>query len=162
MGYETARALEIDEIASILDDYRKCAVQAKCAGFDWNLWCQRIQFLQSSTNPRPDKYGGSIENRYRILKEIVKAVKTAYPADRICVPLAPLGNFGGMCSPYNSVMFTYAIKRLSEHKLGYQAMLDDFGSWLQGQEPFANGIDTKTALRVSSWPTTSRETQPRA
>eukprot|EP00644_Phytophthora_capsici_P002710 jgi/Phyca11/15173/fgenesh1_pg.PHYCAscaffold_11_\ len=126
--FEMARPLTIDEIAEILDDYRKCAVRAKRAGFDGVelMACNGVvdEFLQSSTNLRTDKYGGSFENRYRILHEIVEALKTVFPASRIGVRLSPNGAYGGMGSSDNHEMFTYVFERLSEHGLAYLGAAD--------------------------------------
>jgi N-ethylmaleimide reductase len=150
--YEMARALEIDEIAGIVDDYRKCAVRAKRAGFDGveihgaNGYLID-QFLQSCTNLRTDKYGGSFENRYRFLGEVVEALKTVYPADRIGVRLAPNGVYGGMGSPDNNEVFTYAMERLSEHKLAYLAMLDGFGFGHTDKSRLLTTFDAKTAFK---------------
>eukprot|EP00644_Phytophthora_capsici_P004990 jgi/Phyca11/12670/fgenesh1_pg.PHYCAscaffold_1_\ len=99
--FETPRALETEEVAGVVEDYRKSAVLAKKAGFDGvelhgaNGYLID-QFLQSVTNKRTDKYGGSFENRARFLLELVEAVKTVFPSYRIGVRLAPNGGFGGM------------------------------------------------------------------
>lgn len=127
--YVRARALELDEIADVVDDYRKCAKRAKAVGFDGvevhgASGCLVDQFLQSSTNWRTDKYGGSFENRSRFLHEIVEALKTVYPADRIAVRLSPNGSAAEMGSEDNFEMFTYAIERLGAHGLAYLALLD--------------------------------------
>ncbi|KAJ8566367.1 hypothetical protein ON010_g6758 [Phytophthora cinnamomi] len=87
-SFETPRALESEEVAGVVDDYRHSAEQAKRAGFDGveihgaNGYLID-QFLQSTTNKRTDKYGGSFENRARFLLEIVEGVKTVFPSYRI-------------------------------------------------------------------------------
>ncbi|KAK1943298.1 putative 12-oxophytodienoate reductase 3 [Phytophthora citrophthora] len=145
--FETPRALETEEIAGIVEDYRKSAVLAKKAGFDGvelhgaNGYLID-QFLQSVTNKRTDKYGGSFENRARFLLELVEAVKTVFPSYRIGVRLAPNGGFGGMGSEDNFEMFTYTMEQLSKHKLGYLAVLDGDSSFLK----FSNRNRTLTAF----------------
>nr|KAE8941189.1 hypothetical protein PF009_g9023 [Phytophthora fragariae] len=130
--FEKARALTTEEFPEVVEMYRQCAIRAKRAGFDGvevhgaNGYLVD-QFMQSVTNQRTDKYGGSFENRYRFLDEIVEALKTVFPAGRIGVRLSPNGVFGGMGSKDNNEMFTYAFERLSEHGLAYLAMLDGFG-----------------------------------
>ncbi|GAB9473136.1 12-oxophytodienoate reductase [Globisporangium polare] len=130
--YETPRALRTDEIAGVVEDYRKSAELAKAAGFDGveihgaNGYLVD-QFLQSISNTRTDQYGGSFENRARLLLEIVDAVKSVWPADRIGVRLGPNGHFGGMGSPDNAEFFTYVFEKLSVHGLAYLALLDGFG-----------------------------------
>uniref|UniRef100_H3G871 NADH:flavin oxidoreductase/NADH oxidase N-terminal domain-containing protein n=1 Tax=Phytophthora ramorum TaxID=164328 RepID=H3G871_PHYRM len=129
VGYERARALTLDEIPDVVEQWRKCAERAKAAGFD-GIEVHAAggylidQFLQSCTNQRTDKYGGSFENRYRFLHEVIEAVKTVFPADRIGVRTAPNSPYGGMGSVDNAEMFMYVYGRLSEHGLAYLAILD--------------------------------------
>ncbi|RLN70981.1 hypothetical protein BBJ29_008158, partial [Phytophthora kernoviae] len=132
--FEMPRALKTEEIPDVVDMYHQCAVRAKRAGFDGvevmaNNGYLGDLFLQSSTNQRTDKYGGSFESRYRFLHEIVEALKTVYPAGRIAVRLSPNGTYGGMGSDDNAEMFTYALEHLSEHGLAYLAILDGFGRY---------------------------------
>lgn len=150
--FEKARALKRDEIPSVVEMYRQCAVRAKRAGFDGvevhgaNGYLVD-QFLQSCTNHRTDEYGGSLENRYRFLGEVVEALKTVYPANRIAVRLSPNGQYGGMGSADNAEMFTYAFERLSEHGLAYLAMLDGFGFGYMTQGKLLTAFDAKKAFK---------------
>ncbi|DBA00641.1 TPA: hypothetical protein N0F65_003570, partial [Lagenidium giganteum] len=150
--YAVPRALETDEIAGVVDDYRKCAEYAKKAGFDGvevhgaNGYLVD-EFLQSVSNKRTDKYGGSFENRYRFLEEIVEALKTVYPANRIAVRLSPNGAFGGMGSEDNYEMFTYAMEKLSKHGLAYLAILDGFGFGTHDKGRLVTAFDAKTAFK---------------
>ena len=78
--HEVPRALETSEIPRVVADYRRAAERAKQAGFDGvELHAANgyliDQFLQSKTNRRTDEYGGSVENRYRFLKEVIAAVR---------------------------------------------------------------------------------------
>src|ERR1700761_3293654 len=94
--YETPRALETDEVAQIVAAYGQAARNAKAAGFDGvevhgaNGYLVE-QFLQSRSNQRTDRYGGSIENRARFLLEVMQAVIEVYGADRVGVRLSPYG-----------------------------------------------------------------------
>ncbi|OWZ11158.1 12-oxophytodienoate reductase [Phytophthora megakarya] len=150
--YETPRALETDEIPAVVESYRHGAELALKAGFDGveihgaNGYLID-QFLQSSTNKRTDKYGGSFENRARLLMEIVEAVKTAVPAHRIGVRLAPNGAFAGMGSEDNYDMFKYTMERLSTYGLGYLAILDGFGFGFQDKSRLTTAFDAKTAFK---------------
>ena len=96
--YQTPRALDTAEIPQVVSDYRQAAARAKQAGFDGveihsaNGYLID-EFLQSKTNHRTDEYGGSIENRYRFLKEIVEAVLTVWDANNVGVRLSPNGSF---------------------------------------------------------------------
>lgn len=76
---------------------------------------------------RTDQYGGSFENRYRLLDEVVTAVKTVYPSDRIGVRLSPQGVFGGMGSEDNWELFTFVADKLREHSLAYLHLMDGLG-----------------------------------
>jgi N-ethylmaleimide reductase len=127
--YETPRALETHEVAAVVDAYRSGAQRAQNAGFDGveihgaNGYLID-QFLQSKTNHRTDRYGGSVENRYRFLDEIVKAILTVWPSGRVGVHLAPNGNFNDMGSPDFRETFLYVAGQLSRHSLGYLHVVD--------------------------------------
>ncbi len=127
--YETPRSLETDEIAQVVDDYRRAAKNAKAAGFDGvevhsaNGYLLD-SFLQSKTNQRQDDYGGSLENRYRLLKEVVEAVTAVWPANRIGVRLSPNGNYNSMGSPDYRETFSYVAQQLNSFGLAYLHVLD--------------------------------------
>ncbi len=140
LPYETPRALETDEIAGVVGDYRRSAERAKAAGFDGvEIHAANgyliDQFLQSKTNQRTDQYGGSLENRFRFLKEIVGAILTVWPAERVGVHLSPNGAFNDMGSPDFRETFTYAAAQLDPFGLGYLHLVDGlaFGFHEQGQ-----------------------------
>lgn len=126
------RALTTEEVAATVQDYKKCAELAKKAGFDGveihgaNGYLIDV-FLQSCTNKRSDQYGGSMENRYRFLKEIIDAVCEVYPADRVGVRISPNGAYGGMGSEDNDVMFPFVAKQLSSYGLAYLHVMDGLG-----------------------------------
>ena len=127
--YETPRALETDEIPGIVRDNREAARRAKQAGFD-GIEIHSAngylidQFLQSKTNHRTDRYGGSLGNRYRFLGEIVESVREVWPADRIGVHLSPNGNFNDMGSPDFRETFLYAAAHLNEVGIAYLHVVD--------------------------------------
>ncbi len=133
--HETPRALETAEIADIVADYRAAAERAKCAGFDGveihsaNGYLLD-SFLQSKTNHRTDQYGGSIENRYRMLDEVVRAVGEVWPMNRIGVRLSPNGSFNDMGSPDFREQFLHVAKQLDGFGLAYLHVMDGlaFGS----------------------------------
>jgi len=93
------------------------------------------QFLDSKTNHRTDRYGGSVENRYRFLKEIVEAILTVWPANRVAVRLSPNGNFNDMGAPDFRETFTDAATRLNEYGLAFLHVVDGlaFGFHEQGK-----------------------------
>jgi N-ethylmaleimide reductase len=127
--HEVPRALKTEEIPGIVEDYRKAAERAKAAGFDGveihgaNGYLID-EFLQSKTNQRSDRYGGSVENRYRFLKEIVEAILTVYPANRVAVRLSPNGNYNEMGSPDFRETFLYVAEQLNSYGLAYLHVVD--------------------------------------
>jgi N-ethylmaleimide reductase len=130
--YETPRSLETHEIPLVVEDYRSAAQRAKNAGFDGvEIHAANgyliDQFLQSKTNQRKDQYGGSLENRYRFLKEIVEAILTVWPASRVGIRLSPNGNFNDMGSPDFRETFLYVAQQLNTYDLAYLHIVDGLG-----------------------------------
>ena len=80
--------------------------------------------MQSKTNQRDDQYGGSIENRYRMLDEVIQAVSSVFPSDRIGVRLSPNGAFNDMGSPDYREQFLYAATELDKLNLAYLHVMD--------------------------------------
>ena len=130
--HETPRALETDELPGVVEDYRAAAHRAKDAGFDGvevhsaNGYLLDT-FLQSKTNQRTDAYGGSVENRCRLLKEVVEAVTSAWPAGRVGVRLSPNGAYNDMGSPDYVETFTHAASMLDKFDLAYLHVMDGLG-----------------------------------
>lgn len=99
-NYEPARALSVEDIARVVEDYRKAAENAKKAGFDGvqlhgaNGYLID-QFLRDGTNLREDEYGGSPENRARLLHEVLAALIEVWGADRVGLRLSPNGETQG-------------------------------------------------------------------
>lgn len=130
--YETPRSLETNEIPLVVEDYRRAAQRAKDAGFDGvEIHAANgyliDQFLQSKTNHRTDQYGGSLENRYRFLKEIVEAILTVWPANRVGVRLSPNGNYNDMGSEDFRETFLYVAQQLNAYGLAYLHIVDGLG-----------------------------------
>jgi N-ethylmaleimide reductase len=122
--YETPRALDTAEIPGVIDAYRQAAKNALEAGFDGvevhgaNGYLIE-QFLQSHTNLRTDRYGGSIENRVRFLMEVTEAVVEVWGADRVGVRLSPHGVANGSGEADPMPLYTHAIKSLNALGLAY-------------------------------------------
>ncbi|MCR4471830.1 MULTISPECIES: alkene reductase [unclassified Burkholderia] len=99
--YELARPLNIEQIQGVIADYVRAARNAIVAGFD-GVQIHAAngylidQFLRDGSNRRDDKYGGSIENRVRLLEEVTQAVVEAVGADRVSVRLSPNGDSQGV------------------------------------------------------------------
>jgi N-ethylmaleimide reductase len=123
------RALETAEIATILEQYRSAAQNAKAAGFDGvELMAANghlvDQFLQDNTNKRIDQYGGSIENRTRFLAEVVQTLADVWGADRVGVRLAPSGTFNGMGDSDPRALFRHVAERLNDFGLAYLHLIE--------------------------------------
>ena len=122
--YETPRALETGEIAGIVDAFRQGARNALKAGFDGveihgaNGYLIE-QFLQSHTNLRTDQYGGSIENRARLLLEITQAAIGVWGANRVGVRLSPYGIANGSGEADPMPLYTHVVKSLNPLGLAY-------------------------------------------
>jgi N-ethylmaleimide reductase len=122
--YETPRALETSEVAGIVDNFRQAANNALIAGFDGveihgaNGYLLE-QFLQSRTNLRTDRYGGSLDNRARLLLEITRAAIEIWGAGRVGVRLSPYGvaNDSGEADPMP--LYTHVIQSLNPLGLAY-------------------------------------------
>jgi N-ethylmaleimide reductase len=127
--HEVPRALDTSEIPRVVDDYRRAAQRAKETGFDGvevhgaNGYLIDT-FLQSKTNHRTDQYGGSVENRFRFLKEVVEGVTSVWPAQRVGVRLSPNGSFNDMGSPDFREQFTFVATQLDRFSLAYLHVMD--------------------------------------
>ena len=118
------RALEKDEIADIVEQFRVAAVRAIEAGFDGaelhaaNGYLVN-QFLDSGSNARTDEYGGSLENRLRFLDQVTRALVAAVGAARVGVRLAPLTTLNGCVDANPEETYIAAARRLDEIGVGY-------------------------------------------
>jgi N-ethylmaleimide reductase len=127
--YEVPHEMTQEEIQATVNDYKKAARRAMLAGFDGvevhaaNGYLID-EFLQSKTNQRTDKYGGSIANRYRFLDEVLQAVMEEVSVDRIGVRLAPNGVFNDMGSPDFREQFTFVAEQLNNFSLAYIHIMD--------------------------------------
>ncbi|MCP8900674.1 alkene reductase [Gilvimarinus xylanilyticus] len=122
--YVTPCALHTEEVAEVIEAFRKGAENAKKAGFDGveihgaNGYLLD-QFLQSSTNLRTDQYGGSLENRARLLLEITDAVLSVWPAGRVGMHLAPRGDGHDMGDDNPGETFGYLAEQLGKRNLAF-------------------------------------------
>jgi 2,4-dienoyl-CoA reductase-like NADH-dependent reductase (Old Yellow Enzyme family) len=141
LPYDTARPLRIDEIPALIGDYRTAARNAIAAGFD-GVQVHAAngylidQFLRDNANFRDDIYGGSFENRIRLLTEVVWAVADTVGADRTAVRLSPNGNSQGVDDSSPHLLFGTAAAALSEIGLAF----------LELREPGPEGTFGKSAV----------------
>ncbi|MBS0250796.1 MAG: alkene reductase [Proteobacteria bacterium] len=122
--FVTPRALELSEIPGVIADYRRGAQNAKRAGFDGvevhgaNGYLLD-QFLQDSTNKRTDQFGGSIENRARLMLEVVDASIEVWGADRVGLHLAPRGDAHDMGDSNPLETFGYVATEVGKRKIAF-------------------------------------------
>jgi 2,4-dienoyl-CoA reductase-like NADH-dependent reductase (Old Yellow Enzyme family) len=122
--YVTPRALATAELPGIVEAYRKGAENAQKAGFDGveihgaNGYLLD-SFLQSKSNIRTDEYGGSLENRARLMLEVTDAVVSVWGADRVGMHLSPRGDNPSMGDATPALTFSYVGKELGRRKLAF-------------------------------------------
>ena len=129
LPFVTPKALELDEIPGIVDQYRQAAKNAQEAGFDGvevhgaNGYLLD-QFLRDGTNHRTDAYGGSVENRARLLLEVTEAVVEVFGGQRVGVRLSPSSTFNDMTDSDPRATFGYAVQALNSFNLAYLHLLE--------------------------------------
>ena len=137
--FETARPLELSEIPRLLDDYALATRNAIAAGFD-GVQIHAAngylidQFLRDNANAREDDYGGSIENRVRLLREVAERVVSVAGAGRTSVRLSPNGESQGVDDSNPQPLFVAAAKALSDLGIAF----------LELREPGPDGTFGKT------------------
>ena len=122
--YVTPRALSIEEIQEVIAQYKHSAELAKAAGFDGvELHAANgyliDQFLQSNTNQRDDEYGGPVENRARLLLEVVDAFIEVWGAGRVGVHIAPRGDSHDMGDENPLATFGYVVEQLNQRNVAF-------------------------------------------
>lgn len=122
--FVTPRALEVDELPGIVEDYRVAAENAKQAGFDGievhaaNGYLLD-EFLRDGSNQRTDAYGGSVENRSRLLMEVIDAVTTVWPSNQVGVRISPENSLHDISDSDPQTTFNHVAKRLGSYGLAY-------------------------------------------
>jgi N-ethylmaleimide reductase len=138
VDFVTPRALEASELPGIIVDYVKATENALAAGFDGvevhaaNGYLID-QFLRDSTNKRTDSYGGSIENRIKLLLEVVSAVVKVAGAGRVGVRVSPLNPFNDISDSDPQKLFYKVADELSVFGLAYLHAIE--GSMAPGESP---------------------------
>jgi N-ethylmaleimide reductase len=162
------RALELSEIPGIIDDYKRAAANAREAGFDGveihgaNGYLLD-QFARDGANKRTDAYGGSIENRAKLMLEVTKAVTNEIGADRTGIRISPVTPSNDLTDSNPQKLFEYIVDGLSAEKLVYIHVVEGATGGPRDVAPFDyqslrkrfhgtyianNGYDLKLAERV--------------
>ena len=122
--FVTPRALETLEIPPIVEQYRQGAANALLAEFDGveihsaNGYLLD-QFLHDGSNHRTDQYGGTIENRARLLMEVIESVVSVWGAGRVGVRLSPSSIFGSMSDTDPEALYNYVVTELNHFDLEF-------------------------------------------
>ena len=131
------RALAIEEIADLVESFRRAAERAKAAGMDGvelhnaNGYLADT-FLQDGTNKRTDRYGGSIENRMRFSTELIEALLSVWGPGRVGVRVSPSGQWGSISDSDPEATFGAFGERLNRYPLAYLHVI----------EPRVMGVET--------------------
>lgn len=118
------RALHSDELPGIVDQYRHAAKSAVEAGFDGveihsaNGYLLD-QFLRDGSNRREDQYGGSLENRSRLLMDVLSAVRESWEPSRVGVRISPENSFNDIHDSDPQATFNFVATALGGKGLGY-------------------------------------------
>ncbi|TBR70367.1 MULTISPECIES: alkene reductase [unclassified Escherichia] len=144
------RALTLEEIPGIVNDFRQAIANAREAGFDLvELHGAHgyllHQFLSPSSNHRTDQYGGSVENRARLVLEVVDAGIKEWGADRIGIRLSPIGTFANLDNgPDEEADALYLIEQLGKRGIAYLHLSEP--DWAGG-EPYTDAFREKVRSR---------------
>jgi len=152
--FEIPRELDTNEIPAIVEQYRQAAINAKQAGFDGieihaaNGYLLD-QFLKDGSNKRDDIYGGSIENRSRLLLEVTQAVTDIWGGSRVGIRISPTGTFNAMSESKPQALYNYLVEKLNQFNLAYLHVVEQLGAAAESFGPvdeLDNGFDF-SALR---------------
>ena len=131
------RALRLDEMPRVVDDYRQATANARDAGFDLaEIHAAHgyllHQFLSPNSNQRDDAYGGSPANRARLLAEVVDAAVAEWGADRVGVRISPVGSFNGVEDPAGEATGLLVAELLAEREVAFLHLSEP--DWVGGSE----------------------------
>lgn len=132
LPYTEPRALSLEEIPEIIQGFKQAAINAKQAGFDGvevhgaNGYLLD-QFLRDGSNQRTDNYGGSLENRARLLLEVLSAVGDVWGNDRVGLRISPVNSFNSMIDSDPVALTKWLCEKLNDYHLAYlHVMRSDF------------------------------------
>lgn len=142
LPYAEARPLDIAEIPRLIEDYVRAARNALAAGFDGvQLHAANgyliDEFLRDSANHRTDAYGGSVENRVRLLREVTEALIGEVGAGRTAVRLSPNGETQGVSDSNPEPLYTHAVQTLDALGIAFLELREQkpHGTFGRSDEP---------------------------
>jgi N-ethylmaleimide reductase len=129
VDYVEPRALDVGELPAIVQDYvhaTKCALAAGFDGVEIHSANGYLldQFLRDGSNKRTDNYGGSFENRARLLMEVTQAVVNVVGADKVGIRLSPVNPFNDMHDSNPQALFNYVVDSLNQFNLAYLHVIE--------------------------------------
>ncbi|MET3134941.1 N-ethylmaleimide reductase [Oxalobacteraceae bacterium GrIS 1.11] len=147
--FVTPRALDLAEIPGIVEQYRLAALRALDAGFDGvEIHAANgyliDQFLRDGSNERQDAYGGSLENRCRLLLDVTAVVCQVWGGQRVGVRISPISPANDMADSDPEALFTYAVEQLNRFELVYLHVIEGATG---GPRQVANGFDVQILRR---------------
>jgi len=128
LPFETPRSLEISEIKGTVRDYRRAAENALQAGFDGvelhsaNGYLLN-QFLHLKTNRRTDEYGGAVENRAKLVLEVIHELVDVWGSGKVGIRLSPFTQAGDLFDLVSLPVYPYLLNKLAEYNLAYIHMV---------------------------------------
>jgi N-ethylmaleimide reductase len=148
--FVTPHALDLAEIAAIVEQYRhatRCAQQAGFDGVEIHAANGYLidQFLRDKTNLRTDRYGGGVENRVRLMIEVTEAVTGVLGAGRVGIRLAPISPANDIADSDPETLFSTAVERLNPYGLAYLHVVEGATG---GPRAVPGGFDLKTLRRI--------------
>lgn len=134
-------ALELNEIARVIEDYRLAAENAKHAGFDGvEIHAANgyliDQFLRDSVNKRTDIYGGAVENRARFALEVIDAILKVWDKAHVGIRLSPVTAFNDISDSNPELIFTYLVSELDKRGLAYIHVIEGETGGSRDDVPF--------------------------
>jgi N-ethylmaleimide reductase len=130
LPYEAPRPLRTDEMPGIVELFRRGAERAKAAGFD-GVQVHGAhgylvdQFLRDGVNDRTDAYGGSLENRARLLLEVTDAAISVFGAGRVAIRISPLVPFNDMCDSDPAALVRFVAQQMSQRRIAFFELRHD-------------------------------------
>ena len=150
--FETPRALDIDEIPDIVQQYADVTKRAIEAGFDGveihsgNGYLPD-QFLQDGANKRTDRYGGPIDNRLRFITEVVEACASVIGMEKVGLRISPQNPYNGMSDSTPEATFLALADRMRSLNLGYLHVIEPR---VRGNDDFEKGAPVVAAAMLRS------------
>ena len=144
------QAMSVAQIKQVVKDFEQAAINAQQAGFDLlELHAAHgyllHSFLSPESNHRTDEYGGSRENRARIVFEIIEAVSRAWGPRRIGIRLSPVGTFQALSNgPHDEQDALWLIEQLNRYDLAYLHLSEP--DWAGGN---AYSLSLRQAIRAA-------------